>query len=64
MNEYGYTYNHQRLHAGIDYLRPADLFFGRRKKVLAERGEKIQKARAIRRLTNQNATVHGASTHC
>jgi putative transposase len=64
MNEYGNTYNHQRLHAGIDYLRPADLFFGRRKKVLAERGEKIQKARAIRRLTNQNVTVHGASTHC
>lgn len=64
MNEYGYTYNHQRLHAGIDYLRPADLFFGRRTLVLAERGKKIKRAREIRRQTNRDVTAHGASTRC
>ncbi len=63
LNEYAYTYNHQRLHAGVDYLRPADLFFGRRVTVLAERGEKIKLARQRRRQMNKNAAVHGASTH-
>ena len=64
MNEYAYTYNHQRLHAGIDYLRPADLFFGRRTKVLAERAEKIKTARHARRQTNRFAAVQGASSRC
>jgi putative transposase len=64
MNEYAYTYNHQRLHAGIDYLRPADLFFGRRTKVLAERAEKIKTARHARRQTNQFAAAQGASSQC
>jgi hypothetical protein len=29
LNRYSYEYNHQRLHAGINFLRPADMFFGR-----------------------------------
>jgi transposase InsO family protein len=58
LNEYSYTYNHQRLHAGIDYLRPADLFFGRRERVLKERSRKITTARQIRRETNKNAATH------
>jgi transposase InsO family protein len=62
LNEYGYTYNHQRLHAGIDFLRPSDLFFGRREKVLSERSHKIKHARFVRRELNRNAAVHGASS--
>jgi putative transposase len=64
MNEYSYTYNHQRLHAGIDYLRPADLFFGRRTQILNERAGKIKEARSIRRQTNKNAAAQGATTQC
>lgn len=58
LNEYAYTYNHQRLHAGIEYLRPADLFFGRREKVLRERSQKLNQARKLRRQTNQNTAAH------
>jgi hypothetical protein len=48
LNTYQYEYNYQRLHAGIKYLRPADLFFGRDKKVLNERKKKIMIARQNR----------------
>ena len=34
LNEYAYQYNYQRLHAGIEYLRPADMFFQRNQKIL------------------------------
>lgn len=61
LNVYAYTYNHQRLHAGIGFLRPADLFFGRREQVLKERTQKITKARLIRRQTNKNAAMQLAS---
>jgi 3-oxoacyl-[acyl-carrier-protein] synthase III len=44
LNKYSYEYNHQRLHAGINFLRPADVFFGRRNLVLNERREKIEMA--------------------
>lgn len=57
LNEYAYTYNHQALHAGIDFLRPADLFFGRREKVLAERSKKIIQARLIRRQANRTTAA-------
>lgn len=48
LNTYQYEYNYQRLHAGIKYLRPADLFFGRGKEVLNERKKKIMIARQNR----------------
>jgi len=48
LNEYAYIYNYQRLHAGINYLRPADMFFGRGMDILKERREKIILARKRR----------------
>ena len=52
LNKYAYEYNHQRLHAGINFLRPADMFFGRRNLVLNERREKIESARSNRKSLN------------
>ena len=46
-------YNHQRLHAGIKYLRPADLFYGRAEQVLARRAEHYKTAR-LRRISINN----------
>jgi transposase InsO family protein len=48
LNDYAYTYNYHRLHAGINYLRPADMFFGRGDKILNERRQKIILARQTR----------------
>lgn len=48
LNEYGYAYNYQRLHAGIHFLRPADMFFERGGKILKERNEKLKQARKQR----------------
>ena len=45
LNKYSYEYNHQRLHAGISFLRPADMFFGRSGLILNERREKIENAK-------------------
>lgn len=53
LNKYSYEYNHQRLHAGVQFLRPADVFFGRRNVVLDERRKKIENARANRKSLNQ-----------
>lgn len=53
LNKYSYEYNHQRLHAGIKFLRPADMFFGRAGLVLSERREKVENARADRKCLNQ-----------
>lgn len=52
LNKYNLEYNHQRLHAGINYLRPADMFFGRGQQVLTERKEKIETARSFRKQKN------------
>jgi putative transposase len=56
LNTYQYEYNFQRLHAGIKYLRPADVFFGRDKEILNERKMKIMIARnnriAINKVSN------------
>ncbi len=52
LNKYSYEYNHQRLHAGINFLRPADMFFGRGNLVLNERRDKIENARANRKSKN------------
>lgn len=53
LNNYGYEYNHQRLHAGIKYLRPSDMFFGRDKAVLNQRKQKLFMARKLRIESNQ-----------
>lgn len=53
LNNYAYIYNYQRLHAGIKYLRPADMFFGRGEKILNERRQKIILARKQRIEKNQ-----------
>ena len=53
LNKYSYEYNHQRLHAGINFLRPADMFFGRGGKVISERREKIEDARIDRKSLNR-----------
>jgi transposase InsO family protein len=45
LNEYDYIYNHQRLHAGINFLRPADLFFQRGQIILKERTAKLEIAK-------------------
>jgi transposase InsO family protein len=48
LNEYDYFYNYQRLHAGIQFLRPADMFFGRGLQVLRRRQQSIDQARVNR----------------
>ncbi|MGC8901704.1 MAG: hypothetical protein ACP5OF_09640 [bacterium] len=52
LHEYEYIYNYQRLHAGIKFVRPADVFFGRQEDVLRARKEKIQRARMERIIQN------------
>lgn len=53
LNSWEYEYNYHRLHAGIKYLRPADMFFGRSEKVLSQRSERIEIARLNRKQKNQ-----------
>lgn len=53
LNTYSYEYNYQRLHAGIKYLRPADMFFGRGDKILSEREHKLSGARMNRKKANR-----------
>ena len=50
-------YNYQRLHAGISYLRPADMFFGRGEQILTEREQKLEIARSNRKQKNREAMV-------
>lgn len=62
LNNYSYEYNYQRLHAGISYLRPADMFFGRGAKILSEREHKLSGARMSRKEANRKLwnekTIH------
>jgi len=46
-------YNHQRLHAGIRYLRPVDYHFGDPDKLVNIRKNKLDKAKKQRKQTNQ-----------
>ncbi len=48
LNNFIYFYNHQRLHGGIHYLRPADVFFGRKEQVLTIRTDNVTRARKVR----------------
>jgi putative transposase len=51
-------YNRRRLHAGIQYLRPIDLFEGRGEQILAQRKQRLEFARAFR--INTNKHIRGA----
>lgn len=51
--EYVDFYNNQRLHAGIKYLRPADMFLGRDQQVLQRRKDNLERAREARILANK-----------
>lgn len=53
LNDFQYVYNYQRLHAGIQYLRPADMFFYRAKQILNDRKMKILIARQYRIAKNK-----------
>lgn len=63
LNAYAYEYNYQRLHAGISYLRPADMFFGRSKQILENRAEKLVLARDRRKVANRELTRSAATMH-
>ncbi len=52
LQEYEYIYNYQRLHAGIMFVRPADVFFDWQEDILRARKEKIQRARMERIIQN------------
>lgn len=48
LHEWAYFYNHQRLHANINFLRPADRFFNRSNDILTKRVRNVTFARASR----------------
>lgn len=57
LNNYSYHYNSQRLHAGILYLRPADMFFGRRDEILTQRADRLKMAKEKRKYLNQQRRI-------
>ncbi len=57
LKNWEFQYNYQRLHAGISYLRPADMFFGRGNQILNERVQKLEIARSNRKQKNREAMV-------
>lgn len=48
IERYAYEYNHNRYHAGIKFLKPADVFNGRGEMILVERQKKLKEARRAR----------------
>jgi putative transposase len=52
IGEFVDLYNNRRLHAGIRFLRPVDMFTGRAEAILAQRKHRLQMARAARILKN------------
>jgi transposase InsO family protein len=48
IEKYVDEYNNKRYHAGIGYLKPVDVFHGRGPAILAERREKLKRARKER----------------
>jgi putative transposase len=57
LNEYEYIYNHQRLHAGIKFLRPSDLFFNRQNEIQVARLQKLHTAKDFRIQVNRNSAL-------
>jgi len=55
LNEYAMDYNYNRLHSGINFLRPSDMFFGRNKKILDERKSKVVAAKLHRKFQNKES---------
>lgn len=54
-------YNQRRLHAGIRFLRPVDLFEGRGEEILTQRKARLEFARAARVVKNKQ--IRGAELH-
>ncbi len=48
ISDYVLYYNQRRLHAGIKFLRPADLFHGQAETVLQQRQQRLERARHFR----------------
>jgi transposase InsO family protein len=60
LEEFVNYYNHERYHESINNLTPADIYDGRRKEILNERGEikqKTMKMRCIKNLYNQEVEM-------
>lgn len=53
LEQFVHDYNNNRYHAGINFLKPVDVFEGRRKKILDERKKKLAKARNNRIIINK-----------
>jgi putative transposase len=45
-------YNHHRYHEALDNVTPADVYYGRRKEILARRGEVKQQTLAAKKMAN------------
>ena len=54
LEEFVNYYNHERYHESIDNLTPADVYAGRRIKILNKREEIKQKTMKLRRMKNLN----------
>ena len=52
IDDFVHYYNHRRLHAGIRYLRPIDMFEGRDQQILQQRKLRLKHARIARVETN------------
>ena len=57
IEKYVDEYNNRRYHAGIGYLKPADVFHGRGPEILAERRRKLKQARKER--FERNTALNG-----
>ena len=53
IGEFVDLYNHRRLHAAINFLRPVDLFQGKGEQVLEKRRDRLASARRSRILRNR-----------
>ena len=52
IDEFVHYYNHRRLHAGINYLRPVDMFEGRDQQILQQRKTRLEHSRLARAAAN------------
>lgn len=52
MTEFVYCYNYERYHEALGNVTPADVYYGRREKIVAYRREVKQQSLALRKLAN------------